>query len=68
MRVLAGLQAMSELNEGQVIVRADTVEVTGVRPTSKDNRAIISSQIEVFNQHDKAVLSYGAVRMLAGRP
>ncbi len=45
-----------------------TVEVTGVRPTSKDNRAIISSQIEVFNQHDKAVLSYGAVRMLAGRP
>ncbi len=29
-RVLAGLQAMSELNEGRVIVRADTVEVTGV--------------------------------------
>jgi acyl dehydratase len=45
-----------------------TVEVTGVRPTSKDNRAIISSQIEVFNQHGKAVLSYAAVRMLAGRP
>lgn len=45
-----------------------TVEVTGVRPTSKDNRAIISSQIEVFNQHGKAVLSYSAVRMLAGRP
>jgi acyl dehydratase len=45
-----------------------TVEVTGVRPTSKDNRAIISSQVEVFNQHGKAVLSYSAVRMLAGRP
>ena len=45
-----------------------TVEVTGVRPTSKDKRAIISSQIDVFNQHDKMILSYSAVRMLAGRP
>ena len=44
------------------------VEVTGVRPTSKGNRAIISSQIDVFNQHDKMILSYSAVRMLAGRP
>ncbi len=29
-RVLAGLDAMSELTEGSLVVRADTVEVTGV--------------------------------------
>jgi len=39
-RVLAGLQAMSELNEGQVIVRADTVEVTGVSASTGARAAI----------------------------
>ncbi|MEY3307155.1 MAG: hypothetical protein RLZZ413_1193 [Pseudomonadota bacterium] len=39
-RVLAGLQAMSELNEGQVIVRADTVEVTGVTASPGARAAI----------------------------
>jgi OOP family OmpA-OmpF porin len=39
-RVLAGLQAMSELNEGQVIVRADTVEVTGVTASTGARAAI----------------------------
>jgi OOP family OmpA-OmpF porin len=32
-RVLAGLQALSELTEGRVVVRADMVEVTGVTAT-----------------------------------
>lgn len=45
-----------------------TVEVTGLRPTSKHNRAIVTSQIDVFNQRDEAVLTYRAVRLLAGRP
>ena len=45
-----------------------TVEVTGLRPTSKGNRAIVTSQIEVYNQRDEHVLTYRAVRMLAGRP
>jgi 3-hydroxybutyryl-CoA dehydratase len=45
-----------------------TVEVTGVRPTSKDNRAIVSSDIAVFNQKEEPVLTYQIVRMLAGRP
>ena len=45
-----------------------TVEVTGVRPTSKGNRAIVDSQIDVFNQRGEAVLTYTARRMLAGRP
>ena len=44
-----------------------TVEVTGIRPTSKDNRAIVTSQIEVFKQDGKQVLTCTAVRMLAGR-
>jgi 3-hydroxybutyryl-CoA dehydratase len=44
-----------------------TVEVTGVRPTSKNNRAIVASQIDVFNQREETVLTYRAVRMLAGR-
>ncbi len=44
-----------------------TVEVTGIRPTSKDNRAIVASRVEVFNQRDEAVLTYEVTRMLAGR-
>jgi 3-hydroxybutyryl-CoA dehydratase len=44
-----------------------TVEVSALRPTSKNNRAIVTSQIAVFNQHDELVLTYRAVRMLAGR-
>lgn len=45
-----------------------TVKVTGIRPTSKANRAIVDSEIEVFNQHDECVMTYQARRMLAGRP
>jgi 3-hydroxybutyryl-CoA dehydratase len=44
------------------------VEVTGVRPTSKGGRAIVDSTITVHNQHDEAVMTYTARRMLAGRP
>ena len=43
------------------------VEVAGVKPTSKGNRAIVDSTIEVFNQNDEPVLTYTAKRMLAGR-
>jgi len=44
------------------------VEVTGVRPTSKGNRAVVTSRIEVFNQRGEAVMEYTATRLLAGRP
>jgi acyl dehydratase len=44
-----------------------TVEVTGIRPTSKGNRAIVASRVDVFNQHDEGVMTYDVVRMLAGR-
>lgn len=43
------------------------VEVTGVRPTSKGNRAVVDSRIEVFNQHGACVMTYDARRLLAGR-
>ncbi len=48
-------------------VRA-TVEVTKIRPTSSSSRAIVTSQVDVFNQRDEAVLAYEITRMLAGRP
>jgi hypothetical protein len=43
------------------------VEVSGIKPTSKGNRAIVDTTINVFNQSDKAVLVYITKRMLAGR-
>jgi acyl dehydratase len=43
------------------------VEVAGVKPTSKGNRAIVDSTITVYNQRDEPVLVYTAKRMLAGR-
>jgi acyl dehydratase len=43
------------------------VEVTSVRPTSKGNRGIVVSRIDVKNQKDEIVISYEATRMLAGR-
>ena len=54
------------------VVAGDTIwaeiEITGIRPTSQHNRAVVVSQIEVRNQHDKPVMTYTATRMLAGRP
>ena len=43
------------------------VEITSVRPTSKGNRGIVASNIEIKNQNGEAVISYEATRMLAGR-
>lgn len=44
------------------------VTITAVRPTSKGNRAIVDSDIDVFNQRGELVMNYTARRMLAGRP
>ena len=44
-----------------------TVEVTGIRPTSKGGRAVVDSRIAVFNQHGVCVMTYDARRLLAGR-
>jgi 3-hydroxybutyryl-CoA dehydratase len=43
------------------------IEVTAVRPTSKGNRGIVVSKIDIKNQDDAVVITYEATRMLAGR-
>jgi acyl dehydratase len=43
------------------------VTVTGIRRTSKGNRAVVDSQIDVYNQRDEQVMTYTARRLLAGR-
>jgi acyl dehydratase len=43
------------------------IEVTSVRPTSKGNRGIVVSTIDIKNQHGEVVISYEATRMLAGK-
>ncbi len=45
-----------------------TVTVTGIRPTSRNGRAVVDSSIEVFNQRAEKVMTYTARRLLAGRP
>lgn len=53
------------------VVVGDTVwaevEVTQVRPTSKLNRAVVSTHINIKNQDDVTVISYDVTRMLSGR-
>ncbi len=44
------------------------VEVTAVRPTSKGNRGIVTTQNNVVKQDGTLALTYRAVRMMAGRP
>ena len=43
------------------------VTVTGVRPTSKGNRAVVDSTVDVFNARAELVLEYDVKRLLAGR-
>ena len=44
------------------------VEVTAIRPTSKGNRGIVTTRNDVLNQDGRTVMTYRAVRMMAGRP
>ena len=65
--------AMLELHQKILapVVVGDTiealVEVTDIKPTSKGNRAVVTSRIEVYNQRQEQVMVYTAVRLLAGR-
>ena len=45
-----------------------SVEITALRETSKGGRAVVTSQVDVFNQHNEGVLTYTVTRLLAGRP
>lgn len=44
------------------------VEVVAVRPTSKGNRGIVTTINNIINQDGETVITYKAVRMMAGRP
>jgi 3-hydroxybutyryl-CoA dehydratase len=44
------------------------VEVVAVRPTSKGNRGIVTTVNNIVNQKGETVITYKAVRMMAGRP
>lgn len=65
--------AMLELHQKILapVVVGDTIEaqieVTDIKPTSKSGRAVVTSRIDVFNQHGTAVMTYTATRLLAGR-
>lgn len=48
-------------------IHAD-IELTGLRPTSKGNRAVVDSRVTVINQNDITVMEYDVKRLLAGRP
>lgn len=43
------------------------VEVLAVRPTRKGNRGIVTTQNDILNQHSDRIMTYRAVRMMAGR-
>lgn len=43
------------------------IEITSIRPTSRHNRAVVVSRIDVKNQDGRDVMTYTATRMLAGR-
>ncbi len=44
------------------------VEIFAVRPTSAGNRGIVTTVNDVINQDGVKVITYRAVRMMAGRP
>lgn len=44
------------------------VRVAAVKPTSRGNRAVTTSEVEIYNQRDELVMTYEAKRLQAGRP
>jgi len=45
-----------------------TLDITDIKPTSKSNRAVVASEVKVYNQNEDLVLSYTVKRMTAGKP
>jgi acyl dehydratase len=44
------------------------VTIDEVRPTSRNNRAVVLSSVEIANQRGETVLTYTVSRLIAGRP
>ena len=60
------LRALAPVRVGDTI--AAEVAVTAIRPTSRGNRAVVTSAVRVANQEGVAVMEYTVKRLLAGRP
>ena len=43
------------------------VEVLAIKPTSRGNRAVVTTMNHIVNQRGEIVITYKAVRMMAGR-
>ncbi len=43
------------------------VKVLAIKPTSKGNRAVVTTKNDIVNQKGETVITYKAVRMMAGR-
>jgi acyl dehydratase len=43
------------------------VEVTAIKPTSRGNRGVVTTVNNILNQRGDTVITYKAVRMMAGR-
>jgi len=59
------LQVLAPVRVGDTV--HGEIEITSVRPTSKGNRGIVVSRVDVKNQHGGMVMTYDTVRMMAGR-
>jgi acyl dehydratase len=59
------LKALAPVRVGDSIWA--TLDILEIKPTSKNNRAVVTSEVTVYNQREEAVLAYTVKRMVAGR-
>ena len=59
------LKALAPVRVGDSIWA--TLDILEIKPTSKNNRAVVTSEVTVYNQREEAVLSYTVKRMVAGK-
>lgn len=59
------LKALAPVRVGDSIWA--TLDILEVKPTSKNNRAVVTSEVTVYNQREEPVLSYTVKRMVAGK-
>jgi 3-hydroxybutyryl-CoA dehydratase len=62
----ASMDALAPVRVGDTIWAI--VETTDLRPTAKGNRAVVSSDVTIFNQLNEVVMTYRVKRLLAGDP
>ena len=59
------LKALAPVRVGDSIWA--TLDIQDIKPTSKNNRAVVTSEVIVYNQAEEPVLSYTVKRMVAGK-